>query len=120
MNIAIEKFFTGNTSTRIFNYPEYLEYSEDKLNETNENELDELGKKYLSYRKINLQRTNRIQKSYKPREEILELIKKINKPQYWIIITEDWCGDSAQNLPYIMKYVEQNIVLSSVQSSVAF
>jgi len=39
------------------------------------------------------------------------LVQKIDKPQYWIIITEDWCGDSAQNLPYIMKYVYQNNLL---------
>ncbi len=27
---------------------------------------------------------------------------------YWIVLTEDWCGDSAQNLPYIAKFAALN------------
>lgn len=33
---------------------------------------------------------------------------KITSPQIWMLITEDWCGDSAQNIPYIFKLAECN------------
>ena len=50
----------------------------------------------------------------KPYDELASLIKSIEKPQTWLAITEDWCGDSAQNLPYIAKYLELNPKLKLV------
>ncbi len=108
MNIGIKKFFNGIEPKSVLNYNEFVELSANTITNTNEKDLDELGKKYLEYKKINLQRTNRIQKNYKPKQDLIDLVKRIDKPQYWLAITEDWCGDSAQNLPYIVKYVEQN------------
>ncbi len=55
-----------------------------------------------------MHRTNRIQKTFKPNEEIVDAINKITAPQTWLVITEDWCGDSAQNLPYFYNYAKKN------------
>lgn len=58
--------------------------------------------------KLNLQRSKRIEKYYNPSEEIIALINKITSKQVWLILTEDWCGDSAQNLPYIFSFSRTN------------
>ena len=69
-----------------------------------------------NYTSLNLQRTNRILNSYKPSDLISELICNISNKYYWVVITEDWCGDSAQNLPYIYKLaqINKNISLNIV------
>ena len=66
---------------------------------------------------MNLQRTNRIAKTYKPSQEIIDHLNNLNVKQTWIVITENWCGDSAQILPYIAKFlattdnIEMKIIL---------
>ena len=108
MNTAVEKFFNGFKIDKLFSYKEYLDVFEHKIINTNEELLSEKEKIRLNYSKINLQRTNRIQKTFKPDFELVEIIQKFDKPQTWLVITEDWCGDSAQNLPYFIKYAEYN------------
>lgn len=58
---------------------------------------------YLEYTKLNIHRMNRWDKHFEPNAELLEWMSKIVKPQRWIIITEGWCGDSAQIVPAVVK-----------------
>lgn len=60
------------------------------------------------YTQLNQKRTTRILKTFKVSEETFEVISNISSPQTWLIITEDWCGDSAQNIPYLYKISEPN------------
>lgn len=55
------------------------------------------------FTQLNQRRTARILKSYKISETKAQVFQNIDTPQTWLIITEDWCGDSAQNLPYLFK-----------------
>lgn len=57
--------------------------------------------KRYNYKTLNLQRSNRISRTYNPGKELNELLREISEPQLWMVITESWCGDSAQSLPYI-------------------
>lgn len=53
------------------------------------------------YTKLNLARTRRIEKTL----EVLPEVKKAMEqavPQTWLVITEPWCGDSAQCLPVLL------------------
>ncbi len=93
--------------TEIYDYNDFLEYSKQSIEEMKETELDEAEKRLFEYKKINLVRSLRIAKTYKPNDELLELFNSIGEKQTWLIFTEDWCGDSAQNLPYLIKYTEQ-------------
>jgi len=108
MNNAVKKFFNGFEIGELYTYEEYIEDSEQKLISTDEELLTDEEKINLNYRKINLQRRKRIQKTFKPDAELVEIIQKFDRPQTWLIITEDWCGDSAQNIPYFIKYAEFN------------
>lgn len=63
---------------------------------------------YYNYRKLNLVRVVRLEKSYSPTEEANNILSKIVAPQIWSIIIEDWCGDSAQTLPVKVALSELN------------
>ncbi len=108
MENALRKFFGENKQGEIFTYDEFLTKSEELIKDLDESKLFGKDKIYQDYRKINLQRTNRITKTFKPNDTLVELVKKIDKPQTWLVVTEDWCGDSAQNLPYFMGYLKFN------------
>ena len=108
MNNVYKSFFSVNGTVKLYSYEDYMRKSEELFNMTNTYNLDEKGRRNHDYRKINFQRINRINKTFKPNEEMIELIKKIKEPQFWLVITEDWCGDSAQNLPYIVNYIHYN------------
>lgn len=69
---------------------------------------DEGQKTLLEYTKLNYQRSLRIQKTYCPSEELKSALQTICEPQIWMVLTEDWCGDSAQTLPFIARMAEEN------------
>lgn len=52
------------------------------------------------YTKLNLARTRRIRKTLKVLPEVRTVMEHA-PPQTWLVITEPWCGDSAQNLPVL-------------------
>lgn len=108
MDIALEKFFNGAKAERIFSYEEFMTYSTNKIENTDESKLTELEHTRLNYSKLNLHRVNRIIKTFKIDDELQNLVSKIDKKQTWLVITEDWCGDSAQNLPYIYEHIKNN------------
>lgn len=55
-------------------------------------------KEMLAYNQLNWARSSRVEKVYQPSESAIHAMKHMNK-QMWIVITESWCGDSAQSLP---------------------
>lgn len=55
---------------------------------------------YVDFVKLNLSRVNRWLKHGIIDKALQHAVKKIDKPQRWIIITEPWCGDAAQIVPY--------------------
>jgi len=88
----------------------YLEYKDLVKNllaenkSTGPNQSEDL----TNYSLLNDRRMKRLDKTIKISEETAEEIKKVNKPQTWLLITEGWCGDAAQNLPIINKMADLN------------
>ena len=66
----------------------------------------------LNYTRLNLQRTSRWDKRGVILPEVEAVVKEISRPQTWLVITEGWCGDSAQILPFINKMAELNPLIS--------
>ncbi|MCK5087355.1 MAG: thioredoxin family protein, partial [Melioribacteraceae bacterium] len=89
-------------------FEQFNEESVSHLNLIDPSSLEGIDKNYYEFRKINVQRTKRILKTYNVSDELTDIISKIENPQIWMVLTEDWCGDSAQNLPYIFKMSEQS------------
>jgi len=61
-----------------------------------------------NYSLLNDRRMKRLDKTIKITEDVAEEIQKIKEPQTWLLITEGWCGDAAQNLPVIHKMADLN------------
>lgn len=55
------------------------------------------------YTKMNFQRMKRWEKTYKPNENFKTQFSQIQEKWYWVILTEAWCGDAAQNISVIEK-----------------
>lgn len=58
------------------------------------------------YMAINQQRMNRIEKTFILWEPLRKSLEDLHHEINWIILSEVWCGDSAQNIPALMKIAE--------------
>lgn len=64
------------------------------------------SEKMLGYARLNQQRMQRIEKQLSVLPELLDAVSKTNVEQTWVVLTEGWCGDAAQNLPLIARVAE--------------
>lgn len=60
---------------------------------------------YLNYARINLQRMGRLDKTVTLLPQLQQQLQVLSKKCIWLVITEGWCGDAAQNLP-VMALIE--------------
>ena len=104
----LNQFIMDKIRQNGYSYEEYSKRFIEEVEKTNPDELNEAEKELFEYKKLNMQRTQRIEKSYHVSEELKSEIMNIKDKQLWMVITEPWCGDSAQNLPYIAKAVSLN------------
>src|ERR1035438_4306908 len=100
-----QQFFPDKRVLEGMTYKQYLEMTKVESINTNTDII-----------KLNIHRMTRIDKSYEPGIDIRDEIEKIADHQLWMVITENWCGDSAQNLPYIagIASMNQNIELKLI------
>jgi Thioredoxin len=56
---------------------------------------------YVHYTELNLRRMQRITKTAEIQPELAALVQALPGPQTWLVLTEPWCGDAAQNVPVI-------------------
>lgn len=62
----------------------------------------------VGYGKLNRQRMRRIEKTLATDPSAVEALRNIDRPQIWLIITEGWCGDAAQNVPVIERLAAES------------
>jgi len=98
-----------------FSYKEYYEEVEQMVNvlrTSGSNQSEAL----INYTKLNFKRMKRLNKTSYLNKELRSLIEKSGMRMKWVIITEAWCGDAAQNIPYIAQLAEacENVTLSIV------
>ncbi len=55
----------------------------------------------INYTKMNVQRMKRLDKTTKLSPELVIALQKLTDKWTWLILTEAWCGDAAQNIPII-------------------
>ncbi|CAM1342700.1 thioredoxin family protein [Tenacibaculum aestuarii] len=92
---------------RALSYTEYRNLVSTLLTEgksTGPNQSEDL----LNYSKLNDKRMKRLDKTIKLTEETIAKIKDVKEPQTWLVLTEGWCGDAAQNIPVIHKITAEN------------
>ena len=76
--------------------------AEGKTTGTNQSEA------MVNYGRLNRQRMHRLEKTVFLDEGVREAVRKVTRPMIWLIITEGWCGDAAQNIPSIEKIAAEN------------
>lgn len=62
----------------------------------------------VNYSKMNEYRMKRLDKTMVLSAEIVAAMGALKTPQNWLVITELWCGDAAQNVPLMNKIAELN------------
>ena len=72
---------------------------------------------YIRYTKLNYARLKRSLKSVELTVALKEALKKVTEPINLLVITETWCGDSAQNLAPLARIEEasENISVKVVE-----
>ena len=96
-----------NSLEKAISYSEYRVLVKNLLEEgksTGPNQSDDL----LNYSLLNDKRMKRLDKTIKISEATTAKLKEVKEPQTWLVLTEGWCGDAAQNLPVINKIAEEN------------
>jgi len=88
-------------------FAEYLKLIDDLLAQgktTGANQSEAM----FNYGKLNRQRMKRLEKTIELNESLKEKARSVNRKMLWLIITEGWCGDAAQNIPIIEKIAAEN------------
>jgi Thioredoxin len=62
---------------------------------------------FVDYGKINLQRMNRVYKTSVLTEGMKSALQTLSRKVVFVVITEGWCGDSAQIVPVLERMREQ-------------
>lgn len=88
-------------------FAEYIKLIDDLLLDgktTGANQSDAM----FNYGKLNRQRMQRLEKTVVLNESLREKVQNNKRKMIWLIITEGWCGDAAQNIPVIEKIAAEN------------
>lgn len=87
-------------TTDPFSYETYLDLMEQQAAAAPAPDDPEAAER-VEYTKLNLQRSRRIARTWRPSPELLSRLDALPVPQTWLVLTEPWCGDSAQCLPCV-------------------
>ncbi len=64
------------------------------------------SQEYIDFSKLNESRMNRLDKTITILPEIKNQLENLNKNYIWLVLSETWCGDAAQQLPIFNKMAE--------------
>ncbi|MDX1904486.1 MAG: thioredoxin family protein [Thermonemataceae bacterium] len=103
----MENIINNEVLNAAMSYQTYTKLIEDLLaqGKTTGNIQNE---EYLKYTELNFHRMKRLDKTSSINNELKEVLQKIKKPLVWLVLSEAWCGDAAQNLPLLNKMTEEN------------
>ncbi len=88
-------------------FDEYIELIDSLLEQgktTGENQSEAM----FNYGRLNRQRMKRLANSAELNESLAEKARSVEQKWIWLIITEGWCDDAAQNIPIIEKIADLN------------
>jgi len=69
----------------------------------------------IEFTKMNIVRMNRWDRTAKLKDELIELLAQAPK-QKWLVLSEGWCGDAAQNLPVLNKLAQATVSSSGAEN----
>lgn len=105
METTQEKIISDSLIDETFNYNQYRQLV-DKLLERGRTTGDHQSEDIIDYTRMNVQRMNRLDDRITLSDSLKEALEKVDRKWIWLVLTEGWCGDAAQNLPAIHKMAE--------------
>ncbi|WP_440999145.1 thioredoxin family protein [Fodinibius sp. SL11] len=105
MSITAEKIITEEIIDHAFTYEEYRDMIDDLLEQaktTGDNHSDEM----IHYTKMNVQRMSRWDNRVELNDSLANKLNNLDEDWIWVVLTEAWCGDAAQNIPALVKMAE--------------
>lgn len=102
MNKLLKESFEKGIS-----FEEYFALSQQYAKEGKTSGEDQ-SESLVQYSKLNFSRMKRLVKTAKLSEATLSSLSEIQAPQKWLLISESWCGDAAQNLPFFNSMANAN------------
>lgn len=97
--------FTRFSNT--FSYSDYKQLMQD-LVKNGSTTGDENTTEKAGFTRLNAKRMQRVENQVKINSELKEKLENIEVPLLWVVISETWCGDSAQNIPVLAKLAQQS------------
>jgi len=85
---------------KAIDYPAYMALMHNLLSDhktTGPNQEKDL----VDYTRLNFHRMERLNKTIALNNELLSLLQQLKQRWTWLVITEAWCGDAAQNIPLL-------------------
>ena len=107
MKAIEQQAITQSHIDQAMSYEDYRQLI-DKLMSENKTTGENHSESMLEYTRLNTKRMSKWDKITVLTKGITEAMEKIDQPQTWIVITEAWCGDAAQNIPVINKIAALN------------
>lgn len=100
---------------RSMNYTQYMDLLDGLMAQgktTGQNQSAD----YLNYAKLNLARMHRLNKTTTLTPELKTVLQKVKSSFIFLVLTEGWCGDAAQNTPtmHLIELENKNIELKLV------
>jgi hypothetical protein len=92
---------------KAMSYSAYRKLAE-QLHSVNKTTGTDQSETMVNYSKMNEHRMKRLDKTIVLSVEMMAAVNTIKSPQTWMVITELWCGDAAQNVPLMNKIAELN------------
>ena len=92
-------------------YPQFVALTAQLVEEKRTTGADQ-SEAYQEYTRMSLQRMLRWNKTAKVSEPMQQLLRAITRPLLWLVITEAWCGDGSQSIPYLAKLAELNPLIT--------
>lgn len=100
MNKLLQESFDKGIS-----FNAYLEKSKQFAEEGKTSGNDQ-SEDLINYSKLNYSRMKRLVKTADLSDDLKHCLGSIKGNQKWLLISETWCGDAAQNLPQLAKMAE--------------
>ncbi len=95
-----------------FTYDAYKSHLESEISASDKEISNPDTSERIEAKKINFVRMKRLDSYFQPKMSTIEIIKSINQKQNWVVISENWCGDSAQILPVIARLAFLNPLIN--------
>ena len=103
--MAVDIFTQPHLSLGI-RYEEYMQEMENQLAAAEADPPAPELRHRLEVIRLNVQRSMRLQRRHKLSPTLCAAAGNLVQPQVWRVLTETWCGDSAQSLPIIAKIAD--------------